>query len=70
MKHSPVCLPPKASFSNEFVNQEVKVSGYGRTVSDKVEHKDNTACELKIADSIIVNTTHASCEKVRIIIQY
>ena len=68
--HSPVCLPPRKSFSDRFVTQKVKVSGYGRTVSDKVENIDSTACELQIAGSVIVNTTHASCKKVRMIVQY
>ena len=60
----PVCLPPRKSWADKFIGDKVKLAGYGRTVSKKIEGEDKTACKLQVACSSIVKPHHDSCKKV------
>jgi hypothetical protein len=51
---TPICLPTRSMWNDDFINYKTTVSGYGRTEPVPIEGRDQSACRLQKVDMHVV----------------
>lgn len=62
--YSPICLPTKMNLPMDFVDADVKVTGYGYTKYEKDIGAHTLACKLQVGNNVVVPPELDACKRV------